>query len=1174
MKHFKNLLILFLISILIISVGAVSAADDSGTSDNVINAEASTELNAIDDSPSIEDSNQDDVLSVNEENDELEESGDSTPLKATVTVSGNTFKDIQNAIDNADYGDTIRLNGTYYGSGSEITIDYGQKVSLVGNGKTTLDAKGLSRILTISQSGVVIKNINFINGNASVDFDGGAVYWRGSDGLLENCSFINNSAFSNEESAYGGAVYWSGENGILNNCSFINNSAISNGYDIWEGEIDYYSTLGGAVYWSWGGDNGLINNSKFANNKATSGSDIYWNWETSGTVANSYFATYNSSSIYGKQLNAINITQGTYTNTLTDLKKLIAQSSNEITLKDDYYYVWGDNKSSILINKNLTINGNGHIIDGMNVSNIFNLKKGCSLTINNTIFKQSICVIESKGIVNISNSQFIGSGITYEKGEDNIEAGTSIISLNKLYLNNCNFSAGFNDIFANGSGSIKNCIFKDNDGFLALYSRRSDLTCLDLYGKISLLNSEFSNIKIPLIYAGNNVSIKNCTFHDNDIWDENLISLFDNSSILNSKFINNAIYCEYEGGHSQYSTVSAYGKNSILNCTFTNCSSIGSGGAIYVAPQDDVKSEDEFNWNNVLIKNCSFINCSSDLSGGAIAVISCRGSDGKYFYSNLTIENCRFVENTAKSNGGALFISKGDNDIVAICTLKNSTFLDNQANSHGDDIYNEGNLSLSKNTLTNDFATIYNAYYNSKAIITSTVSLIVLDNGTKKPSIDNPFTVYAKLTDDNGNLIEDNRISLTIGSSKKTVLYNNLNSLFESTLNSLSSLDEETIVSGAYNGANKLTVKTGVISLKPDIINATIDLDYLNGNVIISLKDLNGNALSSKNVSVFINNVEKILKTSTKGEAKVNVTEDSIIKAIYKDSNGLNVSSSLVVKVIKEPASANASISFVPGNGSVKVVLKNLNGKALSNKDVNVTLNGVSNIMRTGSAGEINVLVSGNYSIVAVYTDNLGASVSASLINVLTPVAPSLTSSINASAMTTVARTTKNLALTLKDANGAVLANKKVKVSVNGKTTTVTTNANGKAYVKTNFTAAGTYYYSLCFLGDDEHKACFKTVKVTVSKQATKAVFAKKTFKVKATKKISFTLKDAKGKPIAKKKITFTINKKTYTATTNSKGIATVTIKITKKGKYLATAKFAGDKAYKAITKKAYITIK
>ena len=78
----------------------------------------------------------------------------------------------------------------------------------------------------------------------------------------------------------------------------------------------------------------------------------------------------------------------------------------------------------------------------------------------------------------------------------------------------------------------------------------------------------------------------------------------------------------------------------------------------------------------------------------------------------------------------------------------------------------------------------------------------------------------------------------------------------------------------------------------------------------------------------------------------------------------------------------------------------------------------------------------------------------------------------------------------------------------------------------------------------------------------------------KATKKISFTLKDSKGKAIAKKKITFKVNGKTYTAKTNSKGVATVKIVIKKKGKYTATAKFAGDTTYKAISKKAYILMR
>ena len=182
--------------------------------------------------------------------------------------------------------------------------------------------------------------------------------------------------------------------------------------------------------------------------------------------------------------------------------------------------------------------------------------------------------------------------------------------------------------------------------------------------------------------------------------------------------------------------------------------------------------------------------------------------------------------------------------------------------------------------------------------------------------------------------------------------------------------------------------------------------------------------------------------------------------------------------------------------------------------------------------------------------------------------------SIVATALTTVAKTYKNLVITLKDASGALLKNTKVTVFVNGKTSTVTTNAEGKATIKTNFAKAGTYYYSLWFAGSTAYKSTFKTVKVTVSKQATKASFAAKTFRRTATKPVTFTLKDASGKVLAGKKITFTVNKKTYTVKTNNKGIAKVYLKITKKGKYLAIAKFAGDATYKAISKKAYMTIR
>ena len=226
----------------------------------------------------------------------------------------------------------------------------------------------------------------------------------------------------------------------------------------------------------------------------------------------------------------------------------------------------------------------------------------------------------------------------------------------------------------------------------------------------------------------------------------------------------------------------------------------------------------------------------------------------------------------------------------------------------------------------------------------------------------------------------------------------------------------------------------------------------------------------------------------------------------------------------------------------------------------------------TDATGKLNIAV--NFEETDDYKGSSGSASAVLVVKTVTEKIDPVDTAITASDITATAKIAKTLSITLKDANGNALANKAVKVTVNGKTSTVTTDKNGVAKVNVNYAKAGTYYYSLSFLGDNDYKASLKPVKVTVNKQATKATFAKKTFKVKATKKISFTLKDSKGKAIAKKKITFKVNGKTYTAKTNSKGVATVKIVIKKKGKYTATAKFAGDTTYKAISKKATITIR
>ena len=86
----------------------------------------------------------------------------------------------------------------------------------------------------------------------------------------------------------------------------------------------------------------------------------------------------------------------------------------------------------------------------------------------------------------------------------------------------------------------------------------------------------------------------------------------------------------------------------------------------------------------------------------------------------------------------------------------------------------------------------------------------------------------------------------------------------------------------------------------------------------------------------------------------------------------------------------------------------------------------------------------------------------------------------------------------------------------------------------------------------------------------------KVTFKAKKkTKKYSIVLKTNENKALSKVKVTIKLGKKTYSAKTNSKGQATFKLtKLTKKGSYKATVKFAGNAYYQALSKKVTIKVK
>ena len=166
--------------------------------------------------------------------------------------------------------------------------------------------------------------------------------------------------------------------------------------------------------------------------------------------------------------------------------------------------------------------------------------------------------------------------------------------------------------------------------------------------------------------------------------------------------------------------------------------------------------------------------------------------------------------------------------------------------------------------------------------------------------------------------------------------------------------------------------------------------------------------------------------------------------------------------------------------------------------------------------------------------------------------------------------------VTLKS-NGAALAGQNVTITFNGKTYKATTDKNGVATFKLSSGVAKKYPVTISFAGSDKYLSSTAKAYVTIKKNNVK--FSKATKKVKKSKakkaKFKITLKTSNNKVLAKKLVYIKINKKTYKAKTNAKGVATFKLKLPKKKKtYKYKVTFKGDKANNKKTFSKKLTVK
>ena len=631
--------------------------------------------------------------------------------------SKGSFDDLCNQILN---GNSVVLDKDYeyknesiYANG--ITID--KAVTIDGCGHT-IDAKKLARIFNITASGVILKNMDFMN--AYVDYANGGAICTNGDLTLINCSFSDCFAY------YGSAVYSTASSLSLTDCSFNDNFEVK-----------------GAIFKDSG--NVSVENSNFKNNSAILYGGALCINDANVVIINSVFknnsAYLRGGAIFSARSN-VSITKSNFISNVLDAGgpaygALLCAEDSDIILKD---CVFSKNKMNSHIRQ--AFGGAFYLIDGKvsvidcNFTDNFAMDYGGAVClvnnnasfmncnfIGNSVYKGSYA--SSAGAIyatggNITISKTLFSNNTAENGASIALDATEVLINECCFLNNPGGSNGASVFSNNVNLTINGCNFfnntcKYNGG--AVYLRD---------GKISVMSSVFSKSIAAygafLRLENAQISIINDNFTEgvtkNQYYSYGGAMYINNcqGSVEQSEFANNAVYSD------EFTTMGGAVRCENSDISFKDCDfsdNLADNGAA-ISSQDANVSISNSNFKNNAAKNnggalesdkCNISISNSEFKddysfdggavysyGGSLNVKESRFINNSAFwggaiysaYSDATVYDSNFTGNVANSNGGALYT----------CNAVNSIFLQNRANTAAA-IYGENNTATGCNFIKN-----------------------------------------------------------------------------------------------------------------------------------------------------------------------------------------------------------------------------------------------------------------------------------------------------------------------------------------------------------------------------------------------------------------------------------------------------------------------------------------
>ena len=335
--------------------------------------------------------------------------------------------------------------------------------------------------------------------------------------------------------------------------------------------------------------------------------------------------------------------------------------------------------------------------------------------------------------------------------------------------------------------------------------------------------------------------------------------------------------------------------------------------------------------------------------------------------------------------------------------------------------------------------------------------------------------------------------------------------------------------------------------------------------------DAYGNPLADTDVKITVNGVSYTKKTNANGVASlaINLKPGTYKVVAVNPATGYSLTRNF--KILSTITASDISKVYTDGRKFTAKFYKS-NGKVLAKKTVKFKINGKTYKVKTNSKGvaslSLKTLKKGTYKIISYNTDGLTKTNKVKVVR-------STTTSLTTKMYTFLKKDTKRIKVTLLNKFGyAPGKGKIITFKINGKTYKAKTNAKGVATLKLPTLKAGAYTVKYSFAGSSFYKKSSASNKVFVitTKNPTFTVKSTTTFAYGANTPFKVALTAGKV-PLAKRTITFTVNGKTYTKTTNSQGIASLPIKLDV-GKYTVTYKNKAESKVNSKTGSKVITVK